>query len=189
MPDANRSARTVGVNGVAFLVVRRGVGSSDNRPRGTSGFAGACKGAAPGDLVPVQIDDGIGFFTVAVGNVVELLFGIFGKVARLVNADTSNAQVLGVAESLIQGVRNDAVRLEIQWHGSDRGNGIVLCRVGPVLAETFHGSAFVGCCGVPYHRPDGANQIVGCRLLLFDRKKGSGKKQDVRKNRHFGSFF
>ena len=171
LTDTNLALGTYSLGRVAPLVVRRSVSSCLDVPTGPGGLAGVGKGSASKDFVPFQIDNGEFFATVACGYIIELLFRVFGQVARLVYTDTADTEVLCVTESLVQRVGNDSVWNKVLGHGSDGGHGIVLAGVRSILAETLDGTAVV--CGgrIPLHGPYRTNQVIGCRLFLVNRSK------------------
>ena len=49
---------------------------------------------------------------------------------------------------------------------------IVLFQVRGVLAETFHRTTVIGSRSIPLHGPNRPNQVVRCRLHLFNRENG-----------------
>ena len=171
LADADLAGGADGLGRVAPLVVRCGVCAGLDVPAGTGYFPGIGEGSASKDFVSVQVHHGVFFCTGAVGHIVELFFRVFGQVARLVDTDTADAQVLRVTEGLVQGIGNDAVRDKVLGLRPNGRDCVVLLCVWRVLAETFYGTAVIGGGRIPLHWPNRANQVIRCRLFLVYRCK------------------
>ena len=147
----------VGRGFVAALVGGRGVGSGLDFPMCRRLVASRCEFSSCGDLFALKVDNGIGFGTVACGNIVEVHFRVIGQVSRLVDTDTADTQVLCVAEGLVQCVGNECVGRKILGNRTYGRNSVVFFPVGNVFAETFYSTAVIGSGSVPLHGPNRAN--------------------------------
>ena len=179
--NANKARRASGGGLVAFLVCGSSIGSSSDFPAGFGIKSAILQGSIFGNRRAIQVHHRESLATSSRRNVVELLLGILGQVARLVHADTANAEVAGIQERLVQGVGNKAIGDKILGLGANRGDRIAFCLIGDELAEALYGSAVVDRCSVPRQGPHGANQIIGSRLFLFhshdESRQGTSQKR------------
>ena len=102
-----------------------------------------------------------------------MLFWIVRQITSLVNTNSANAQILGVTEGLVQRIGNNTIGDKILGHGAHWRHRIVFLGIRRVLAETFDSSAVVRGGRIPFHGPNRADKVVGCRLFLLNSQSQS----------------
>ena len=162
--------RAFGLCRITSLICGCSISTSLDRPARSSRQTGGSKRSSLEHGISFQIDYRIRFGASSIRHIVELHFGIFGQVTSLVNTDTTDTQVLRVTESLVQSIRNDSVRNKVLRHRSHLGNRIMLFLIRSVLAKAFYGTPHIGSRSIPFHRPDGTNQVIRRGLFLLHSK-------------------